>query len=81
MADIKETLRLHALWLAGHERGVRAEAIQIGCQRKSIGEWFSLDSISNHEYYDSQWLAFKPLIKQIIEQYPATLTGKENQNG
>ena len=116
MADIKETLRLHAMWIADQEGGVRAdlrgadlrganlwsargngsqikslqigeydvvyttEVMQIGCQCKSIAEWFGLDSIPGYESNDLQWLAFKPLIKQIIEQYPATLTGKENQN-
>ena len=117
MADIKETLRLHAMWIAGEEGGVRAnlyganlreanlwsargngsqikslqiggydvvytaEVMQIGCQCKSIAEWFGLDSIPGYESNDLQWLAFKPLIKRIIEQYPATPTGKESQNG
>ena len=132
MADIKETLRLHAMRIAGEEGGVRAnlygadlcgadlcganlyganlcganlrsargngsqikslqigeydvvytaEVMQIGCQCKSIAEWFGLDSIPGYESNDLQWLAFKPLIKRIIEQYPATPTGKESQNG
>lgn len=58
-----------------------AEVMQIGCQCKSIAEWFGLDSIPGYESNDLQWLAFKPLIKRIIEQYPATPTGKESQNG
>lgn len=112
MADIKETLRLHAMWIAGEEGGVRAdlrganlwsvrgngseikslqigkydvaytaEVLQIGCQRKPITERFSMDSIPGHKNDDAEWLAFRPLIKQIIEQYPAIATGKENQNG
>ena len=122
MVDIKETLRLHALWLADQEGGVRAdlsgadlsganlyeanlwsvrgngsyikslqigkydvayttEVLQIGCQRKPITEWFSMDSIPGHKDDDAEWLAFRPLIKQIIEQCPATPAGKENRNG
>lgn len=127
MADIKETLRLHAMWIAGEEGGVRAdlreanlreanlyeanlreanlrsvrgngvevrslqigrydvvytfEMLQIGCQRKPIAEWFGLDSVPGYSEYDAEWALFKPLIKQIIEQYPATATGKESQNG
>lgn len=137
MADIKETLRLHAMWIAGEEGGVRAnlyeadlrganlrgadlcgadlyeanlrgadlwsvrgngsevkslqidlydvtytsEMLQIGCQRKPVVEWFELDSILGYSDLDSEWVAFKPLIKQIIEQYPATTAEKEDQNG
>lgn len=58
-----------------------AKVLQIGCQRKSIVDWFELDSILGYSDLDSEWVAFKPLIKQIIEQYPATTAGKEDQNG
>ncbi len=58
-----------------------AEMLQIGCQRKLVAEWFELDSVPGYLDLDDEWAAFKPLIKQIIEQYPATATGKENQNG
>ena len=142
MVDIKEALRLHALWLAGDEGGVRAslygadlrgadlyeaslyeaslyeanlyeanlcganlwsvrgngrevkslqigcydvaytaEVLQIGCRRKPITEWLGLDSVPGYYGLGVEWTAFKPLIKQIIEQYPAIATDKENQNG
>ncbi len=72
---------IKSMQIGRYDVAYTAKMLQIGCQRKPVAEWFELDSVPGYLDPDGEWAAFKPLIKQIIEQYPATTTGKENQNG
>ena len=73
--------QIKSLQIGKYDVAYTAEVLQIGCQCKPIAKWFSMDSIPGRENDDAEWLVFRPLIKQIIEQYPATPTGKEKYNG
>ena len=60
-----------------------ATHLQIGCQCHSIKAWwaFSSESIGEMDPRGKPiewWATWKPILKQIIQQCPATPTGKES---
>lgn len=72
-------LEVKSLQIGEYDVVYTTDMLQIGCQRKPIAEWFSLESIPGYEHQGSQWLSFKPLIEQIIKQYPATPAATKEQ--
>ena len=53
----------------------------VGCQKRTFDEWFSitdeeLKAMSPHAF--ERWRKWEPIIKAIVESYPATKTGGES---